>query len=83
MRSGKAQIIKRIELSNQESIRTLGQKENYKYLGILQANSIKQVEMKEKNNQRVYLGTRKLFETKLCSLDFIKGINIWAVSLIR
>ena len=31
-------------------IRTLGEKETYKYLGILAANTIKQVEMKEKIN---------------------------------
>ena len=35
-----------IELSNQEKIRTLG--ETYKYLGILGADLIKHVEMKEK-----------------------------------
>ena len=37
-----------IGLSNRKKIRTLGEKENYKYLGILEADSIKQVEMKEK-----------------------------------
>ena len=37
-----------IELPNQEKIRTLGEKETYKYLAILEADTIKQVEMKEK-----------------------------------
>ena len=36
-----------IERPNQEKIRTLV-KETYKYLGILDADAIKQVEMKEK-----------------------------------
>ena len=36
-----------IELSNQENIRTLGEKETYKFLGILEAGNIKQVEIKE------------------------------------
>ncbi len=37
-----------MELPNQDKIRTLGEKETYKYLGILEADTIKQVEMKEK-----------------------------------
>ena len=37
-----------MELLNQEKIRTLGEEEMYKYLEILEADSIKQVEMKEK-----------------------------------
>ena len=40
-----------VELPNQVVIRTLGEKEAYKYLGILEANTIKQVKMKEK---RIY-----------------------------
>ena len=40
--------------------------ETYKYLGILEADTIKQ-----------------LLETKLCSRNLIKGINTWAVSLVR
>ena len=37
-----------MELPNQNKIRTLGEKETYKYLGILEADTIKQMEMKEK-----------------------------------
>ena len=37
-----------IELPNQEKIRTLGEKETYKYLEILKADTIKQAEIKEK-----------------------------------
>ena len=48
MKSGKRQIIEGTELSNQERIRTLGEKENYRYLGILEVDTIKQVDMKEK-----------------------------------
>ena len=35
-----------IELPNQEKIRTLGPKETYKYLEILEVDIIKQTEMK-------------------------------------
>ena len=53
MRGRKRQITERIELSNQEKIRTHAENENYKYLGILEANTFKQVEMKEKNAKRI------------------------------
>ena len=36
-----------IELSNQENIRTLEEKENNKYLGILEVDTIKYKEMKQ------------------------------------
>ena len=48
MKSGKREITEAIELPNQERIRMLGEKENYMYLGILKADTIKHVEMKEK-----------------------------------
>ena len=48
-KSGKRHLTDGMEIPNQDKIRTLGQKETYKYLGILEADAIKQVEMKEKN----------------------------------
>ena len=39
---------KGIELSNQESIRMLKDKDIYKYLGIFEMKNIKQAKMKEK-----------------------------------
>ena len=38
-----------MEIPNHDKIRTLGEKEMYKYLDILEADTIKQVEMKKKN----------------------------------
>ena len=69
-----------MELPNQDKFKTLGEKETYKYLGILETDTIKQVEMKEKIKKE---RTRKLLETKLFSRNLIKGINTWAVLLIR
>ena len=72
-----------MELPNHDRIRTLWEKETYKFLGILVADTIKQVEMKDKI-WKEYLGrTRKLLETKLSSRNLIKGINTWVVSLVR
>ena len=48
MKSGKTYRTERIELPNKDKIRTLGEKETYKYLGILKADTIKHTEMKEK-----------------------------------
>ena len=46
MRSGKRQMTEGIELANQDKIRTLGEKETYKYLGILETCTNKHEEMK-------------------------------------
>ena len=43
-----SRFTERIELPNKEKIRTHREKENYKYLGILEADTIEQAEMKEK-----------------------------------
>ena len=48
MKSGKSEMTKGKEQPNLERIRTLGEKETYKYSGILEADSIKKAEMKEK-----------------------------------
>ena len=48
IKSGKQHLTDGMELPNQEKIRTLGVNESYKCLGILEADIIKQEEMKEK-----------------------------------
>ena len=66
-----------MELPSQDKIRTLGEKETYKYLGILEADNIKPVEMKDKIKKEYLRRTKKLLETKLSSRNLIKGINTW------
>ena len=83
MKSGKRHMTDRMELPNHDEIRTLGENENYKYLGILEADTIKQVEMKDKIRKEYLRRTRKLLETKLSSRNLIKVINTRAVPLIR
>ena len=46
-------MTERIELPNQEKIRTLRGKETYKCSEILEADTIKQVDLKEKKYERV------------------------------
>ena len=60
MRSGKQQMTKRIELRNQDKIRALAEKETYKYLGILEADTVKYTEMKEKIKKNTS-GERKYY----------------------
>ena len=48
MKSEKWRLTDGIELPNKDKIRTLTENETYKYLGILEADTIKQVEMKNK-----------------------------------
>ena len=72
-----------MELPNQEKIWTLREKETYKYLGILEAETIKHQEIKEKIQKEYIRRTRKLLETKLSCLNLIKGIRTWAFSVVR
>ena len=72
-----------VELPNQVVIRMLEEKETYKYLEILKADTIKQVEMKEKNLKEYLRKDRKLLETKFYCRKLVKGINTWAVPIVR
>ena len=83
MKSGKQHLTGGIELPNQDKKRILGEKETYKYLGIYEADTIKQVETKEKIKKEYLRRTRKLTEIKLSSRNLIKGINTRIVHLVR
>ena len=48
-----------IQQPNLERISTLAEKDNYLYLGILEVDSIKQAEVKEKNKKWVPLTNEK------------------------
>ena len=72
-----------IELPNHDKIRTLRENETYKNLSILEADAIKQVQMKDKIRKEYLRRTRKLLETNLSSKNLIKGINIWVVPQVR
>ena len=51
-------------------------------MGIFEDVTIKQ-EMKEKNKKECIRRTGKLLKTKLYSRNLIKGINKWALLLVR
>ena len=66
-KSGKQHLTDGMEPPNQDKIGTPGEKETYKYMGILEANTIKQVEKKDKIQKEYLRRTRKLLEIKLSS----------------
>ena len=83
MKSGKRHLTDGRELPNQDKIRTPAENETYKYLRILEAGTIKQEERKNKIQKEYLRRTRKLLETKLSCRNLIKGMNTWAVPLVR
>ena len=83
MKSGKRQLTDGMQLPNKDKIKTLAGNDTYKYLGILEADTIKQAEMKEEIQKEYPTRTRKLLETKLNSRNLIKGINTRTVPLVR
>ena len=56
--------------------------DSYKYLGVIQADGMKDYEIKEKVKTEYYRRVRKILETKLNG-ENITGINTWAISLLR
>ena len=72
MKIGKRALTGWMKLPNEDKTRTAGEKETYKYLGILGVDTINQEQMKEK----VKKGYSR---QKLYSRNLIKGINTWAV----
>ena len=82
-KTGRKKINGRIILPNQDTIKSFDENESYKYLEILEADNIKQTEMKGKVKKEYLRRTRKLLETKLNSRNLIKGINTWAVPIMK
>ena len=75
MKSGKQHRTDGMKLPNHDRIRTLEEKESYKYWGILEPDTIKQVQMKDTIRKEYLRITRKLLETKLSSRNLIKWLN--------
>ena len=63
IKSGKRHLTDGIQVSTQDKIRTLREKETYKYLGILGADTFKQVGMKDKIKKEYLRRNRNLLET--------------------
>ena len=76
MKSGKRHMTDGMKQPNHGQIWTLGENETYKYLGILEADTIKHVEMKDKIRKEYLRRIRKLHAAKLSDRNLIKGMNV-------
>ena len=82
MKRGKLVESEDINLGNRESIKAIDL-EAYKYLGILEADKIKENEMKEMFSKEYLRRTKLIMRSKLNGRNKIMAVNIWAVSLMR
>ena len=73
MKSGKRHLTDGIELPNPDKIRTIEENETYKYLGILKADTIKYVEMKDKIQNEYQGRTWKLSKFGDCYRGWPEG----------
>ena len=71
-----------IELPDGQVMRDLGE-QGYKYLGVLEASNIKMEEMKAKTSKEYIRRVKLLLNSKLSGGKVIKGINTWAVAVLR
>ena len=72
-----------IKMPDDKVIKSLKEGEGYKYLGVLQADEVQEKEMKEKVGSEYKRRVRKILETKLNGGNVIKGINTWAIPVLR
>ena len=78
MKNGKRQTMDRTKLANQGISECLKRRKIAGTSGILESDTIKQVEMKEKARSEYHRRKRKVLET-LCSRNHTKIPNTWAV----
>ena len=83
MKKGKHYHSEGIQLPNDEVMREIDMEEGYKYLGILEADGIKNKTMKEKITTEYYRRVRKILKSKLNGMNITTAINSRAVSIVR
>ena len=72
-----------ISLPNGEKVRSLEKGQDYRYLGVLQCDTIKHNEMKGLLRNEYFRRVRKMLKSSLNSGNVIQAINSRAVSVIR
>ena len=72
-----------IELPDGKNIKPLQEGESYKYLGILEADKFLEEKMKLNVWKEYIRRTRKVLKSKLNGGNLVRGVNTWAVSLLR
>ena len=81
----KGKIVKSagIELPDGKVTKLLQEGESYKYLGILQAYKFLEEKMKLNVSKEYIRRLRKVLKSKLNGGNLVRGVNTWAVSLLR
>ena len=81
----KVEIVKSvgIELPDGKLIKSLQEGKSYKYLGILEVDKFLEEKMKLSILKEYIRRLRKLLKSKLNGGNLVRGVNIWAVSLLR
>ena len=81
----KGKIVKSvgIELLDGKVIKSLLEGESYKYLGILEADKFFEEKMKLNVSKEYLRRLRKVLKSKLNGRNLVRGVNTWAVSLLR
>ena len=83
VKRGSVQRTEGVKLPDEQTIKGLNEGDTHKYLGILQADKVHYTEMKAKVKAEYKRRVRKILETKLNGKNIIKGINTWAIALLR
>ena len=81
----KGKIVKSvgIELPSRKVTKSLQEGESSKYLGILEADKFLEEKMKLIVSKEYIRRLRKVLKSKLNGGDLVRGVNTWAVSLLR
>ena len=81
----KGKIVKSvgIELPGGKLIKSLQEGESYKYLGILEAHRFLEEKMKLIVSKEYIRRLREILKSKLNGGNLVRGVNTWAVSLLR
>ena len=82
LKRGKMFQIEGIELPDRKRMREVNY-DGYKYLGVLQLDSIVNREIKEKVKIEYIRRIKKLLRSQLNGGNIIAGMNSWAVGIIR
>ena len=81
----KGKIVKSVsrELPDGNVIKSLQEHKSYKYLGILEVGKFLEEKMKLNVSKEYIRMLRKVFKSKLNGGNLVRGVNAWALSLLR
>ena len=82
MNRGKVKSTDGIELLSSEKIREI-EEDEYKYLGMLEYDRVKEQEMKDKFRNEYFRRAKLILKSKLNGRNKIMALNTWAVSILR